>query len=407
MPLVETIEDAQLVFIDTEIGRGHPGYLDGTLAAVAAKAPDLPVFRTDVFAVSRGIAQAGWRGVQWLYRAGGRGGAITTIYNYLRQSSSVKKGGGPAPAVLGRDLRRLVSRTEALVVVSHPILAQLLAPVAPVIYQHGELAAPTEAMVRGCRQILVPWPETAARFEKAGLPAESLVITGQCIEPPLVGLAESSLQVRIGRLNGRSTLTAAFFTSGAYPPTHIRRLLLAVRSFTAAGHKAVVFCGHSESVAGRMISWLRRQGLTPEEGTGGSAEVRIVVSLTREEENRTTAALFPELDLCIAPAHERTNWAVGLGLPFFILCPHIGSYAPLNAAIASDRQVAVELSDDRAAAGAGGLVGDLRRTGRLATMAANGFGRTALDGFDISARLLVRMVSDRAAVGLKRRGDSG
>ncbi|NMC43601.1 MAG: hypothetical protein GYA46_06760, partial [candidate division Zixibacteria bacterium] len=256
-------------------------------------------------------------------------------------------------------------------------------------------AAPSEAIARGCRKILVPWLETAARFEQAGVPAETLVVTGQCIEPELVGLAEMSQQARIERLSGGGPLTAAFFTSGAYPPMHIRRLLLAVRSFVDAGQKAVVFCGRSESVAGRMITWLRRQGLSPEKGTGGAAEIRIVVSQTREEESQRTAALFPELDLFIAPAHERTNWAVGLGLPLLILCPHIGSYAPLNAAIATSRQVAVELGDDRAAESMGDLIADFRRSGRLAAMAANGFGRTAIDGFDSAARLLITMVSDR------------
>lgn len=399
MPLVKSIADARLVFIDTEIGRGHPGYLDGTMAPVAAICPELPLYRTDVFGASRGLARVGWRGVRWLYRVGSRGGLVTSLYNRLRESSSGGSDGGPAMVVLGRDIRRLASRARGIVVVSHPLLAQMLAPVAPVVYQHGELAAPSEAIVKGCRKILVPWPETAARFEQGGLPAETLVVTGQCIEPELVGLAEMSQQARIERLSGGGPLTAAFFTSGAYPPMHIRRLLLAVRSFVAAGQKAVVFCGRSESVAGRMITWLRRQGLSPEKGTGGSAEIRIVVSQTREEESQRTAALFPELDLFIAPAHERTNWAVGLGLPLFILGPHIGSYAPLNAAIALDRQVAVELGDDRSAEGMGDLIADLRRSGRLATMAVKGFGRTAIDGFDISARLLVEMVSNGAADG--------
>lgn len=403
MPTVETIADARLVFIDTEIGRGHPTYLDGTLARVAAMAPDLPMYRTDVFAASKGCSQAAWRGVRWLYRTGGRGGMITALYGRLRQSSSSQQSGGPALAVLGRDIRRLASRGTGIVVVSHPILARLLAPLAPVVYQHGELAAPAEAMVPGCRKILVPWAETAARFEKAGISVESLVATGQCVEPELRAVADAGFQARLQRINGRGPLTVAFFSSGAYPPVHLRRLALAVRSLVACGHRAVVFGGCSKPAARRLISQMRRLGVSAAVGPDRPAEVRVVVSTAREEENRQTAALFPGLDLFVAPAHERVNWAVGLGLPLCLLCPHIGSYAPLNAGIAVGRQVAIEFRDDRAAADAGNVIADLRRTGRLAAMAANGFGRTAIDGFDVSARVLVEMVSglcgdDRATV---------
>lgn len=395
MPLVKTIADARLVFIDTEIGRGHPGYLDGTMAQVAAIGPELPLYRTDVFGASRGLARVGWRGIRWLYRAGGRGGMVTALYNRLRESSSGDSDIGPALVVLGRDIRRLASRAKGIVVVSHPLLARMLAPLASVVYQHGELAAPSEAIVRGCRKILVPWAETATRFKQAGVPAETLAVTGQCIEPELVGLAEMSLRARIERLNGGGPLTAAFFTSGAYPPIHLRRLILAVRSVVDAGHRAVVFCGSSLPAAKHIISRLRRQGTASAIGIDSSSRVNMVVSRTRDEENRTTAEVFPRFDLFVAPAHERTNWAVGLGLPLFILCPHIGSYAPLNAAIATGRQAAVELGDDWSAKGMGDLIADLRRSGRLAVMAANGFGRTAIDGFDTTARLLVNMVSDR------------
>ncbi len=395
MPLVKTIEDARLVFIDTEIGRGHPGYLDGTLARVTALHPDLPVYRTNVFAASRGLSEAGWRAIRATYRIGGKGGVITALYGLLRRSAGAGDSGGLAAAVLGRDLYRLDREAKGIVVVSHPILAGMLAPVGPVVYQHGELAVPAEAIVRGCRKILVPWSEAAANFERSGIPASDIAITGQCIEQELTAGAESAYRARIERLNGSDPLTIALFSSGAYPSRHLKRLYLAACSLAAAGQKPVIFCGHSHRMAKALISRFRRRGLSVAESLDFSAGVRVIVSATWADENRMTAELFPRLDLFVAPAHERTNWAVGLGLPQYILCPHIGSYAPLNAGISVGRGVAVELRDDNSAAALGSLIVGLRQTGRLAAMAASGFGRTAIAGFDHSAELLAEMIAGR------------
>lgn len=394
MPQINAIEEAQLIFIDTEIGRGHPGYLDGTIARVAAVFPHLRYHRTDVFAVSRGLSMTGWRAVRWLYRMGGKGGLVTSLYGLMRRSSGAGRAPGLLLTVLGRDLSRFTARAKGILVVSHPILAQMLAPLGPVVYQHGELAVPDEALVNGCRRIFVPWREGADDFKRFGTPVETLAVTGQCIENELVDIAVAAHEARMERLQGNGPLTVALFSSGAYPPLHLRRLCIAARSLAAAGHTSVIFAGQSRPVAKSLLHNLHRRGIPAVDGLDLSAGISIVGSPNRNHENRLTAELFPRLDLFVAPAHERTNWAVGLGLPQFILCPHIGSYAPGNAAIATGRGVALEIPDDRTAQILADLIADLRQTGRLAEMAAGGFGQTDIDGFDRSARLLADLVDE-------------
>ena len=45
---------------------------------------------------------------------------------------------------------------------------------------------------------------------------------------------------------------------------------------------------------------------------------------SRREENAFAGKLFASFDYFVAPAHERSNWALGLGLPIFIIEPAIG-----------------------------------------------------------------------------------
>ncbi len=397
MPEVENVGVASIIFLGTEIGRGHPMYLDGIIDRMRIAYPDIPFFATDVFAASSGVAAASWRLIRRLYYAGGKGGLITAAYDMLRKS---RQGRAPLAAgkVLGRDIRRLIRGIPALVVVSHPLTASLLAPYGRIIYQHGELAAPAEAIVTGCTRILVPLPETAELFISGGLPRENVTVTGQCIELELLNKAESAFRKRLARLREKRPLTAAFFSSGAYPSIHLRRLRAAAVSFCRAGHSAIIFSGLSAKVNRELTAELSAQLPDSHDALGKSGRWQIITSRNRAEENRMAANLMEEIDLLVAPAHERTNWAVGLGLPHGILCPHIGSYAPHNAAMALARNVAVEITDDHVAASWGEIASGLRDTGRLVTMATSGYGCTAIDGFSQAADIvaaLARVNPDR------------
>jgi hypothetical protein len=100
------------------------------------------------------------------------------------------------------------------------------------------------------------------------------------------------------------------------------------------------------------------------------------------------AGVFPNLDVLVCAAHERTNWAVGLGLPMFTLLPNIGPFAAGNYAFASEQGVCLPLEGTADAARLGDTIADLRRTGRLVEMARSGWGRHAITGAVAAARVL-------------------
>ncbi len=388
MPEVGAIEDAAVVFISTEIGRGHPGYLDGLVETIRSEYPHVRYFRSDVFSLSEGISRAAWKSVRCLYRIGGKGRAISSAYGRLRQTTGTAQGGGRLLPILGRDLRRRLSRFPGLIVVAHPIVARILAPRHDVIYQHGELAAPPESFVSGCRKIFVPLEETAEHFIRAGFSDEDILTTGQCIEIELIPCARDAFQERLARIDSDQALTAALFSSGAYPRDHLIKLRRAAISLIGAGHIMYLFAGQSKRVATDFIRHFETVKQTSGIDQSAFDRLHVIHAANRAEEDRKVADIFPHLDLFIAPAHERTNWAVGLGLPQIILTPHIGSYAPLNARIALDHNVAVEIPNPPAGAPMAEIVSDLRRSGRLKIMAENGFGKTAIDGFARGVRFI-------------------
>jgi hypothetical protein len=78
---------------------------------------------------------------------------------------------------------------------------------------------------------------------------------------------------------------------------------------------------------------------------------------------------------------------VGLGIPFFLVGPDIGPFAPLNRAHVLRRGVAVELNAADAERFPAAL-GDLRRNGRLLEMSRRGWG-APIDGFLCAAKILL------------------
>ncbi len=389
MPQTKSLNGSDIAFIYTGIGRGHPYYLDGIIEQIDKLYPYISYYQTDAFSLSKGLSLITWQIVKYLYRFGAKGGIVTRFYSMLRQKSVA---GGIQAGMLGLDIKKFFSGYPKPVVVAHPILAAILSKQNRVIYQHGEPAAPVESFIPGCYRILVPVKETALAFENAGISSDCLEITGQCIENNLVYSVKAAYKKRIKRIKSTRHLTVALFSSGAYPPVHIQKLLLAGKSLFTEGHSVTLFMGTSEKAFDTACYFYKKNDLPVSHTIDDTAAITIIHTDNRLEENRLVASIFEKLDFCIAPSHERTNWAVGLGLPLFILCPHIGSYAPLNAAIALKKGVALEIPDNKSAAGIAGTIDTLRKNGELIAMAARGYNHTAINGFSNAVEIVYGMV---------------
>ncbi|MFO7638326.1 MAG: hypothetical protein R6X14_03330 [bacterium] len=345
----------------SEIGRGHPQYLDSVLEALR---------RQGITDIPRVVPR--WLLPRVAYRLGARGGPLSALYARARS-------GTPSRALLGmldEGLRCRFQDHPGTVLVDHPLLAHLLGPVCRVGYVHGEIAAPGATAVPEAWRTFVPLPETASRLAEAGVPRERLLTTGLLIEPEIADIAGLALSARLPRLARNVPLSIAFFSSGAYPRPHLRLIAAALRSCLEAGYRATLFCGPEPRLMRRLAP-------------GTRPGLRLVSEPTRRAENARTAELFPELDLAVAPAHERVNWAVGLGLPLFILEPDIGPFAPLNRAHALQAGVARPLGGIAGAHGFGPALSRLRAEGRLATMAEAGWGRIPVNGADAIASSLL------------------
>jgi hypothetical protein len=371
---------APLVSVCSEIGRGHPSYLDSVLLVLSRLSTSPSVQCHTVPELCTDASGLAWRAARAAYRFGGQGGLSTSLYNRLRPPH-----GRPSRlqlSTLGRSIRKRLSGHEGICLVDHPLLAHILAPVCRVVYIHGEIAAPGVSAVPDAWRTFVPLESTATRLEVSGVRREALSVTGLLIEPDVVAAAEASYQARLPRLESDRPLVVGLFLSGARPRPHVARLTACVESLAKSGHKSFVFPGTGESVAASMRSELRRRGV-PDDA------VHVVSSRGRNDETRRTAELLPSLDVMVAAAHERTNWAIGLGLPMFALLPHIGPFARENFEFATAQGVCLSLTSSADAAALGSTLDALRRSGRLAEMARNGWGKHAINGAAAAARVLV------------------
>jgi hypothetical protein len=386
MPEIDDLNKVDLAFLYTNIGRGHPAYLDGIIESFDSNYPEAAYFKSDVFGMSSGLSLAAWGLVRRLYFWGGHGGLITSLYGMMRKTAGAGNG-GLLTGLLGRDLKKKMRGFKGLVIVAHPILARILAEGNRVIYQHGELAAPSESIVRGCGKILVPRQETADIFAAAGIDSDDLIITGQGIETELVSPAPNAFEHRLARIRGDRPLTAALFTSGAYPAEHLRRLRLMAQSLFGSGLNVYIFAGQSRRVAASFEDCFKSTGPGSDRHSGAGNFIKVVGSNNRRDENQKVAAVFDQIDFFASPAHERTNWSIGLGLPQFIIGPHIGSYAPLNAAFAIAQDTALVIDTRDRARHLGKEVNEMRSRGRLETLARNGYGKS-LKGFERCAEVI-------------------
>ncbi|MBN2537944.1 hypothetical protein JXB37_06700 [candidate division WOR-3 bacterium] len=379
-------DEASLVALSTEIGRGHPAYVDSVLAELNRQRPTLAreVERLAVEDVVTGAARTAWRLARRAYQLGASGGAATGAYNRLR-------GSGPPSAaqqrLLGAALRERFRDFNGICLVEHPLTAAILAPVCRVAYLHAEIAAPAVAAVPGTWRTFVPLAETAERLAAAGVERDALSVTGLVVEPALVETAEAGYASRVARLETRKPLAVGFFVSGAWPRPHLDRIVTAAESVVAAGHRALVFAGpdprRTERLGTRLslittvsLSNPHRSSRAP----GPSDPLVLVTSRDRAEETANAALLLPSLDAFVAAAHERTNWAVGLGLPLFALLPHIGPFAPLNFDFAREHGCCLPLATVADAALLDDRLDELRESGELARMAAVGWHRLPIDG---------------------------
>jgi hypothetical protein len=119
--------------------------------------------------------------------------------------------------------------------------------------------------------------------------------------------------------------------------------------------------------------------------TGDQPPVLMVAFESRRELTYRTSQFFPQFDLFVAPAHERSHWALGLGLPMFIAGPAIGSYAPLNREWLIRDEVALPLETKREAENFGERLRELREIGELCDMALDGWNNQNINGFDTIA----------------------
>jgi hypothetical protein len=376
----------KLTFLYVNIGRGHPYYLDGIVEQLQKRPYPLSLEFCDAAELSSGLAGLAWKGVNWLYRHGSSGGPISGFYARLRRGGDYSKQ-QLSLGVLARDLRKRFMIETSPLIVSHPILVAALAGRPNLIYQHGELVAPTESLVPGATMILVPTPQIAELFRLSGYSKEQLFISELCIEPSLVAIAADAYRLRQERATRGIPLTGLFLSSGAEPSQHVKHI---IESITSCLRDSITVLALVRK-GGRLDTELRaaceaaRFELLndPDPGSVSSAapQCRLLSFRSREEESKMLSAAISRADFLVGPSHERTNWAVGLGLPMFVLTPCIGPYAPLNLHLLLESGTARVLRSTQDARRLGETVTKLRESGQMAQMAEAGWGRYRLDGF--------------------------
>jgi hypothetical protein len=387
----------RIVALYTNIGRGHPSYLDSLLYLLKQKHPDF--VSTTVFDESKGFSLLGWKFVSWLYGISGKGGIQTKFYNFVRKRSQGGSQDSLFLRILRRDLRRSFRNFEGVCLVEHPIVAGALADVCRVWYVHGEIAAPAECAVKGVEKILVPLEETKEKLVSLGADEKSVLICGLMIEPGLVDGAEEAFRKRMERIQSDQPLTVGFFTSGAYPKEHMEKIILGVRSVLEKGMRAVVFCGTNTE----KYAWIKMQlkdvnarvveDKKEDSPANDQFDLRLVTRPTRQEDTQRAVELIPGLDVLVAASHERTNCAVGLGLPMFVLFPLIGTFASQNFEFAQRQGVVFLLDSPLKARELGRTVYDMRQNGELSRMTERGFGLFDISGIHVATSHFIALRS--------------
>jgi len=379
----------------TNIGRGHPSYLDGiTEALIRKQGIGLVRAETSVFEVSSLMSRLGWDLARWLYQHGSSGGTLGVIYGRLRRRRDYNRY-SRLLSLMGRDIRRRFLTDPNPLLVAHPSLVGILDGKDDLLYQHGELVVPRESLVEGASVVFVPTEEVASAFRSAGYAHHEVVTTGLCIEPAMVRQAADCFRQRRERLSMPMPLTGAYYSSGAEPKAHVARLTAAAVSAVAGGQRAIVVAAKGRRLAVRTERAFREAGLplaiieASDQLPADLPSGLLVLHTSRREESAFSARFLPYFDYLLAPAHERTSWALGLGLPMFVVGPAVGPFASLNRDLLLRENVAVPLDSQSDADKFGALVAGFHRSGRLVQMSDSGWGRFDSQGFDTIAEYLL------------------
>lgn len=379
----------------TNIGRGHPFYLDGVIEELGRldDSPEIGVY--DALTVSRGLANRAWRVARWMYRRGSSGGPFGRVYSGLRKDRDYGRR-SPTLALLGRDLRRRFRSGAEPLVAAHPILIGILRDRQNLIYQHGEVVAPGEALVRGASLVMVPTEPVAQAFVDFGYKRSQILVSGLCIEPRLVSRAEEAYGLRSGRLQAGGPLTGLFVSSGAEPREHVSRIASSITSSVGSGVAPFVLARKGGRLEREVLAVSRSRDIDVRVTRPGESVDQthsgclLGLFESRAEEAMLAAHWFDRLDFLVAPPHERTNWAIGLGLPMFALTPAIGPFAPLNLRLLLQSGTTVAIESDSQAARFGERLTELHRSGRLLDMARRGWEQYEIGGFARIAESLAR-----------------
>ncbi len=385
------INNFQIVSISTEIGRGHPSYLDSVIQSLFRKNENLRMLQTTVFKQSAGVSKSLWRIIRLLYNFGSKSGPVVKLYNLFRDATAQSSDKSLVLNLLGRDLKKILRDFKGICLVAHPLLARILTQTCDVWYVHGEIAAPPECAISGAKKIFVPLRETGDKLISPGADPDSIVVCGLMIEPSLVDSAEKAFNLRLERINSGKNLTIGFFTSGAYPFEHLRKILVSIKSVIDNGMKAVIFTGTNPT----KFQWFKKKmeklkiNIAIDDGESSGIEenweIKIIHRKTQQAETEKAAELLPYLDSFMAPSHERTNWAVGLGLPMFVLFPLIGTFSPQNFKFAEKQGVCYPIDTIEKAQDLGQIITQLRENSKLSEMAKKGFGIHQINGSEIAA----------------------
>ena len=387
------MKNNKLNFLYTNIGRGHPFYLDGIVELIKAEDRfDLSI--SDVFESSSDISNLSWQLARSLYRIGSTDSLVGRMYSKLRDSSDFNRQ-GLAMRIMGRDIEKKYHGDSAPLIVAHPVLVGILANRKNLLYQHGELAVPKQAVVAGAEYVFVPTDKAAEPFITSSYSSSNLIVTGLCIEPCLVKQAEQAFNIRMSRLDSSERLTGGFFSSGAEPKPHIEKLVLATVSVVKQGHNVILFAKKNGNLASLIKREFEKRNIEliaiddkSQKVESGSSAVLCLYS-DRKAETELVCRFFEELDFFVAPSHERTNWALGLGLPMFILEPATGPFSPLNREILLEAGVAESLYSTEDSRQFGNKLNELKKSRKLQHMSESGWEKQPITGFKAITDFLI------------------
>ncbi len=322
------------VVLYTDIGRGHPNYLDSTLRAIKSQTGILPddFVITSVFDISKGASLFGWKTIRRIYQTGAQGGIASFIYNKARRRPATP-GSGKKFKTLGKSLLKAFSGFEGILILAHPLLVQLLAGTCRIFYIHGEIASPLEFDISMAEKIFVPLQETADGLIKGNVPKNQIAITGLMLEPELAENADDIRALRLKRIVDGVKPTVGFYNSGAYPKAHLWQIIEGAEHFLK-NHlgRVILSTGNSQKMLSKYQTAL--SGYSPttsaEDFDKGRCDLLLLHDKDREKLTLRELAQLPKIDLAVMAAHERVNWTVGLGLPSILLHPNFGSFAPMN-----------------------------------------------------------------------------